>query len=299
MVAASDCCLAGALRSPPASRCIRSSSCGSPSASSRPAASSIARGMPSSRVTSKSTSAAVSPDTAKDGSACRARSANSWTAGDCGSWPAGPDEGSGSGLSRYLVSPAMPRGSRLVASTVTSSAADSTDPHSFAVASRTCSQLSSTSRSCRRDSATASACVSEESGDCATPRAAATAAGTSAGSCTAASSTSHAPSANRAAARRVLTKQPVQLPRVASTANETAQRSCKTVHAADRLNRDFRPHNREPYARGRTGHHIPAPGRAATRRARPGYTKPARIDGNALAIGPATLRLRRPTEDGR
>ena len=114
-------------------------------------------------------------------SAWRARSANSATASDPPASPGSPP-GRVSGPSRYRASPATASGSRLVASTRTSSQAASSPAHSSAAAPITCSQLSSTSSSCRRARTRASTSAAGTPGCSRTPSAAATTPRTCAGS---------------------------------------------------------------------------------------------------------------------
>ncbi len=162
----------------------------------------MASGIPSSRATSRPTVAAVVSSSPNPGCTHRARSANSVTASQSRAAARSSGSGSASGPSRYRTSPAIRSGSRLVASTRTSSAPSSSLPHSSAAAPITCSQLSSTSSSCRRARARASASAGATGGRSRIPSAAATTAATCAGSRTAASSASHTPSANRPAACR-------------------------------------------------------------------------------------------------
>ena len=86
--------------------------------------------------------------------------------------------GCGARLPALVPPPATAIGSRLVASTRTSSASGSMASHSWATASSTCSQLSSTNSTCWRLSAPASNSSTGSPGACRTPSTAATAAGT-------------------------------------------------------------------------------------------------------------------------
>ncbi len=185
----------------------------------------MASGMPSSRATSRPASGTESPSRVNRGSARRARSANSATAGPPASG-CSPGPATGSGASRNRASPAMPSGSRLVASTRTSSAAGRNVPQSSATAASTCSQLSSTSNACCLARLASSDSVMDSPGACRTPSAAATAGITSAGSGTVASSTSHTPSANRPATRRATSLASLVLPTPPGPVTVTSRYSC-------------------------------------------------------------------------
>ena len=138
------------------------------------------------------------------------------------------------GPSRYRASPATASGSRLVASTRTSSQAASSPAHSSAAAPITCSQLSSTSSSCCPASTRASAPATGVPGCSRIPSAAATTAATCAGSRTGASSASQAPSANRPATSRATWPASRVFPTPPGPVTVTSRHSC-TSPATSRL----------------------------------------------------------------
>ena len=108
------------------------------------AASSIARGIPSSRVQMAPTDAALAGVSSNSGCTAAARSTNSRTASDAASASTVPASGIDSDGNGYAVSPTRCRGSRLDAMTVSPPAASSSRLTTRAHAASRCSQLSST-----------------------------------------------------------------------------------------------------------------------------------------------------------
>ncbi len=152
----------------------------------RAAASSIARGRPSSSAHSSSI-AARSPVASSI-----ARSRNSCAAGASG--PAVP-----SGASRWTCSPRRPSGTRLVASTPTRGHAESSSTARAAAASASCSQLSSTISASRSARCAHTSAHGSTPGTAAAPTVSAIVAGITSSPVTGARSTSQAPSAQSSA----------------------------------------------------------------------------------------------------
>lgn len=142
------------------------------------------------------TSRRLSEPRSKPGRAARARAVNSVAAGlaRTSANAASDESGTDSGGRDQVISPGMPRGSRLVVSTWTLGHRARTRPTRGATASRTCSQLSSTSNSSSVARTSTIESSSERSRRRRRSRAPATAATTELGSRTGASSTTRVPS---------------------------------------------------------------------------------------------------------
>ncbi len=164
----------------------------------RAAASSIARGTPSSRMHSSAMAAQFDSSSSNPACAEPARSTNSCTAATSASSSSGRSTraGTGRGGTDQTNSAGMPSGSRLVARTCTSGHHCSTCSTSSLVVSSTCSQLSSTSSTdCDANSSTIDS-SRVRPGRCCTSSAAANAAATAPSSRTGASSINRTPSEN-------------------------------------------------------------------------------------------------------
>ena len=178
----------------------------------------MASGRPSSRRQSRTTSARFTAVTVKSGSTEAARCANSSTA----------SVSAGIGATGKACSPGASNGCLLVASTVTSGAARSTDSANEAQASTRCSQVSriSSRRRSRRCSSTAARCAqASRSGS---PSAAATASASRAGSLSPDSSTIQMPCGKRLAGSEAARRQSRVLPTPPgpTTVISRADRSC-------------------------------------------------------------------------
>ena len=203
----------------------------------REAASSIARGMPSSR-RQISTTAPASSDAANDapGDTAWALSMNNVAAAE-----SDPVRTSSDGTG-HSCSSAIRKPSRLVARILTVAEPARIDSIMSAAASRTCSQLSNTSSRVRPSNAAATLSAMLMPGCWVTPSTAATASGTAAGSPTAASSITHTPSgklsANRAAtssASRVLPTPPTPVSVTSRCALSAASSSASSVARPTKL----------------------------------------------------------------
>jgi hypothetical protein len=208
------------------------------SARSQAAASSTAKGMPSSRWHTVRTADSLSASMANPGRTWAPRSANSEMASS-----------STMDGTRHTVSPATPSGSRVVARTDTSGHERSRASASSAPASRRCSQLSRQTSRRRSRRCRVSARSGPPTGSTMTLVAAAASSATSVGSVTGPRSTHHTPSGHRSAsraaawtARRVLPHPPEpvtvtirSMPSSRSTAASSWLRPTKLVSWGGRL----------------------------------------------------------------
>lgn len=201
------------------------SSPATPKTSTRVAASSIARAMPSRRRQMSATTGASASDRLYESTRSRARSTNSWIAGYRRASPASTVAPSGGELrpssrrtrSRFTIS-----GSRLVARMRTPGARARMRSAQPATASMTCSQLSS-SRSVRRPCRKSQVDPSMSAEVTPTPMAAAMAFGTSSGSVRVARSISHTPSGNSSSDRSATARATVVLPMPPGPTIETSR----------------------------------------------------------------------------
>ena len=212
MVARSVRCRAGAVRSPVVRSRNRSASrapiCSTDSARTRAAASSMARGIPSSARHSVATAPALSSLTANPGSEAAARSANKLIASDryaastvaIMSSATKVNGGTDSGGTCHTCSAATRSGSRLVTISRSPGALASSRWQTWAQTSIRCSQLSSAISSCRERSASASVSSSGRGGSSLMPRTEAIRNTTRSGWVRSDRSTTQAPSGNSSAA---------------------------------------------------------------------------------------------------
>ncbi len=170
----------------------------------RAAASSTARGMPSSRRQISATAAALTSSSTNVGCTARARSTNSCTAGlEAMASTVDVCTGSSSALRGHTCSPATPSASRIVARIWRTPGQSRRRPSaSPPTGSTRCSQLSSTRTSSRVRSASRMLAVSDVAGRGNTPSVVATTCASSSSSRAVASSHSHAPSWKRDAMSR-------------------------------------------------------------------------------------------------
>ena len=198
-MASSVCWRGSAAREPPVKREKRWSSRASNSITGmtrrRAAANSMANGMPSSRRQIRPATEVVRSSPASAAPCCAARSVNSRTASEL---PIACAVSSSAGVSRdgtrWTYSPAMPSGSRLVASSTMFGQLRSRASASLAHASMTCSQLSSSTRRLCRPTASTSVSAAARPSSTGMPSTLATVTATSSGSCRGARSTNHTPS---------------------------------------------------------------------------------------------------------
>ena len=243
------CWRGSAVREPPVSRRKRSlrrpSICSGVRTRTRAAASSKASGMPSSRVQTDATAAALPALNRKVGRAAVARSTNKRTESQSpkasGFWP--PGGGRPSGGRGRTDSPPMPRASRLVASTESLGHDFSSVSVSRATASIRCSQLSRISSSGWERRASKSA-VRSRPASSRRLRTPAISCSIRAGSDSSASSTSHVPpgyssraSAASCKASRVLPVPPVP---TSVTIRESASLACAAARSASRPIKEVR-----------------------------------------------------------
>ena len=192
----------------------------------------MASGMPSSRVHTSATAAALPSVSSNAGLAARARVTNRLPASDAAAARAEPSSGSSSGGTGKTNSPGTSIRSRLVARTATRRHCPASVTTSRLADARTCSQLSrmiSSSRSASARTMPAIGSVASRSG---TPSASPTNPGTSAGSVREASSTSRAPSSKLPSASVAALRASRVLPHPPGPVNVTTRKARRPSRTA-------------------------------------------------------------------
>ena len=209
----------------------------------RAAASSRARGTPSSVAQMRTTASTFSSVTSNSGDAARARSRNSRTAGDSSAVStrtAGEGSGSASGCTSKTRSPRSLSSARLVTRKVVFGSSVNSCARRGA-ASRICSKLSSTSSIRRSPTARARSATASLDPESRTPRASAIAAATRVGSVTCSSSTNDTSSSPRSAIRWAISMASRLLPIPPGPARVTRRTSSRSRSASTSATSACRP----------------------------------------------------------